>query len=378
MRVLRIAAIALAGVLSTPAWSAVLPDDRADVMFHLYDGGGVTIDGPSVLVLKKFEEKYAVSASYYIDMVSSASIDVVTTASEYTEERTQYGMGLQYLRGKVIYSAGFSNSTENDYESNTASLSISQDMFGDLTSVSLTYSRGWDKVFRRNDDVFSDRVDRNVYGIDITQVATKDLLLGLSWETVAEEGFLNNPYRSVRYVNPEDPGSYLYEAERYPRTRTSNAIAVRGRYYLPYRAALQGEYRFYTDTWGILGHTGQVSYTQPWGDKWIFDAHYRYYTQQAADFYSDLFARPNFQNFLARDKELSTLTSHTIGVAASYDFKLPWVEFFQKSTINFKYDFILFKYDDFRDLRVTGLEPGTEPLYDLNSSVVQIFVSGWF
>ena len=32
--------------------AAVLPEDRADVMFHSYDGGGVTIDGPSVLVRK--------------------------------------------------------------------------------------------------------------------------------------------------------------------------------------------------------------------------------------------------------------------------------------------------------------------------------------
>ncbi len=378
MRALRALAIVLAGLGPATALGAVLPDDRADVMYHLYDGGGVTIDGPSLLVLKKFDEKYAVSASYYIDMVSSASIDVVTTASPYEEERTQYGLGFDYLRGKITYSAAFSNSKENDYEANTASISISQDMFGDLTTVSLSFARGWDKVFRRNDDLFADKLDRHVYGVNVTQVATKDLVLGFSWETVAEEGFLNNPYRSVRYVNPEDPASYLYEPERYPRTRTGNAFAVRGRYYLPYRAALQGEYRFYTDTWGILAHTGEVSYTHPWGDKWVFDAHYRYYTQEAADFYSDLFPRPNFQNFLARDKELSTMVSHTIGVAASYEFEAPWLRFFKKSTVNFKYDFIIFQYDDFRDLRVTGVPPGTEPLYDFNANVVQFFVSGWF
>jgi len=74
----------------------------------------VTIDGPSLLVRKKFAEKYAVSASYYVDMISSASIDVITTASPYDEERTQYGAGFEYLRGKVTYAASFSNSSEND------------------------------------------------------------------------------------------------------------------------------------------------------------------------------------------------------------------------------------------------------------------------
>ena len=38
------------------AGAAVLPEDRADIMYHRYDGGGMTVDGPSVLVRKKFGE----------------------------------------------------------------------------------------------------------------------------------------------------------------------------------------------------------------------------------------------------------------------------------------------------------------------------------
>jgi hypothetical protein len=329
-------------------------------------------------VRKKFEEKYAVSASYYVDMVSSASIDVVTTASPYTEERTQYGLGAEYLRGKSTYRLGFSNSTENDYESDTASIAISQDMFGDLTSLQLSFARGWDKVFRRGDSAFSDRLDRRVYGVDLTQVATKSLLLGLSWETITEEGFLNNPYRSVRYLDADAAAGFAFEPERYPRTRTGNALAARGRHFLPWRAAVQLEYRWYTDSWGIRAHTAQLGYTHPVGPRLVLDAHYRWYTQDAADFYADLFPRSNFQNFLARDKELSTMASQTIGVAASYEFSLPGADVFKKTTLNLKYDYILFDYDDFRDLRVTGVPPGSEPLYKFNASVVQLFLSGWF
>ena len=192
-----IAAALAAGWLLCPASSiaGVLPEDRADLMYHYYDGGGVQIDGPSLLVRKKFAEKYAVNASYYVDMVSSASIDVITTASPYKEERTQYGLGFEYLRGKVTYAASFSNSKENDYDADTASFSISQDMFGDLTTVQLAFSRGKDDVTRRGDDVFSEKVDRHIYGIDVSQIVSKKLILGASWETTTEEGFLNNPYR---------------------------------------------------------------------------------------------------------------------------------------------------------------------------------------
>ena len=370
--------IALGLAALAPALADVLEDDRADLMYHRYEGGGVVIDGPAVLVRKKFAEQYAVSASYYMDLVSSASVDVVTTASPYSEERTEYGFGFEYLRDKITYSLGFSSSDENDYEADTAHLSISQDMFGDLTTVALSFARGWDQVSRRGDQLFSDTLDRRVYGLELSQIVTRSLIVGLSWETIAEEGYLNNPYRSVRYVDADEAKGYAYEPERYPRTRTGNAVALRGRYFLPYRAALQAEYRYYTDDWAVRAHTAELSYTQPWGDMWVFDAHYRYHTQDAADFYSDLFPRQGAQNFLARDKELSTMTNHTVGVGASYRFTMPWLKFLSKSTVNLKYDLIMFSYDDFRDLRKTGFSPGTEPLYSFDASVIQLFVSGWF
>ena len=37
---------ALLLALTGNALAGVLPEDRADVLYHLYDGGGVEIDGP--------------------------------------------------------------------------------------------------------------------------------------------------------------------------------------------------------------------------------------------------------------------------------------------------------------------------------------------
>ncbi len=377
MQLIRAIAVLLL-LLPLESVAAVLADDRADLMYHYYDGGGVTIDGPSLLVRKKFAEKYAVNASYYVDMVSSASIDVITTASPYKEERTQYGVGFEYLRGKVTYTANFSNSSENDYNADTASLAISQDMFGDLTTVSLYFTRGWDDVSERGNATFSDKVDRRIYGVDVSQIATKNLILGLSFETITEEGFLNNPYRQVRFLDPDAALGYSYEKERYPRTRTGNALAIRGRWYLPYRAAIEGDYRFYTDTWDIRGHTAEVSYIHPLDDEWTFDVHYRFYTQNSADFYSDLYPRENFQNFLARDKELASMTSNTLGFGVAWAFKPGRIEFLSKASLNFRYDRIMFDYGDFRDLRVTGVPPGTEPFYSFDADVIRFFFSGWF
>ena len=377
-RLIRLLALAgLALVASSAAQAAVLPDDRADALYHRYDGGGVTIDGPSLLLRKKFAEKYSVSANYYMDMVSSASIDVMTTASPYTEERTQGSLAFDVLQGKTQYSVSYTLSDESDYTANTASFDLSQDIFGDLTTVSFGFSQGWDEVRKNGDDAFEETVDRRNYRFGLQQIVTPRLMAGLNYEVITDEGFLNNPYRSVRYLDETSARGFSYQPELYPHTRTSNAIAINARYFLPYRAAIHGEYRFYTDTWGIDANTVSLGYTHPWGKRWIFEAGYRWYDQSAADFYSDLFPRADAQNFLARDKELSTFTSHMFSLGATYELPSIGWERVRRSTVNLFYDRINYRYDDFRDVR-TGGAPGTEDLYSFDADVFRLFVSGWF
>ena len=378
--------------LPAAAFAGVLADDRADMLYHRYEGGGVTIHGPSVLVRKKIAEKYAISANYYQDMVTSASIDVeVSGASQYKEERDQYSFGLEYLRGKTTYNLGYTNSKENDYKAETTSFGISQDLFGDLTTITMGFSRGKDVVRRRDtttdqiDPTFKEPIDRWSYRVGVSQILTKSLISSLQLEVITDEGFLNNPYRSYRFVNPSDDRLFALAPEIYPRTRTSNAVAINARYYLPYRAAIHAGYRFFTDTWGIGANTFEAGYTHPMGP-WTFEAGYRYYTQNNADFYRDLFDRPNQQNFLARDKELSTFKSQALSLGATYEFWPNGWRFIKKGTVNFYYDRIQFDYDDFRDARYSLLpadDPnfrpaGSEPLYSFGANVYQLFVSVWF
>jgi hypothetical protein len=175
------------------AVAGVLPEERADALYHYYDGGGVEIDGPSLLVRKSVNEKVSVSASYYVDSISSASIDVVTTASKYSEERTQWGMGVDYLHEDTTMSLGFSSSDENDYQADTLNFAISQDIFSGLTTVTLGYGSGADDVSRRGDTDFSGEIDRHAYRVGLTQVLTRNLLMSLNYEAIADEGYLNNP-----------------------------------------------------------------------------------------------------------------------------------------------------------------------------------------
>jgi hypothetical protein len=371
------------------AWSLqaeVLPEDRADTLYHYYNGGGVQIDGPSILVRKNIKDTVSVFGNYYVDSISSASIDVVTTgASAYAEERKEYSVGMDFLHEDTIMSVSFTDSAENDYKAQTINIGVAQEVFGGMTTVTMSYGRGADEIYRNSPDgqpdgLFAEEADRRNYRLGLSQVITRNMLLSMNYEAIVDEGFLNNPYRQVRYEDPGSATGYSFEAEVYPRTRSSNAVAFNTRYHLPYRAAVHGGYRFFADSWGIDAHNFDVGYTHPLREAWIFDVSYRFYTQSAADFYSDLFAYEGAQNFLARDKELSTFNSHTVRIGASYNLIADGWRYLEKATLNLYYDHIIYDYKDFRDLRSidSGGVAGNEPLYGYSADVLQLYFSAWF
>ena len=362
------------------AHAGVLPDDRTDVLYHLYDGGGVTIDGPSVLVRKKVGKSVSVVGNYYVDMVSSASIDVITTASPYNEERKQWSLGMDYLRGNTTMRVNYTSSVESDFDANSYAISISQDMFGDLTTLTLTYALGDDLVRRSDDETFEAPLDRQIYGVGITQILTKNLITTLNIETLTEEGFLNNPYRSVRYLDSGSALGYSYEPELYPNTRTSNAVGLRARYFLPYRAALEAEYRYFIDTWDVESHTASLMYIHPWKD-FTFTGKFRYYDQTGAHFYRDVFPRAQATNFRGRDKELSDLTSSTFKLQAAYEFisddGTAALGFIKRAKLTASLNILYVDYHNFSDASL-GLPVGSEPLYSLDANVFQVFFSFFY
>ncbi|HEY9052656.1 MAG TPA: DUF3570 domain-containing protein [Gammaproteobacteria bacterium] len=361
--------------MSFSTQALVLPEDRFDTLYHSYDGGGITVNGPSILVRKNLADSVSVSANYYVDSISSASIDVETRASKYSEERTQYSASADYLHDKSIISYSYTTSEENDYEATTSNFSISQEMFGGLTTVSLGFKLGNNIIRITDNDLFRKENESRGYRLTASQVLTKNMLLGLAYEITTDEGFLNNPYREIRY--DDGSGVSQWDLEVYPNTRTSNALGFSLRYFLPHRAAVYGGYRYFIDSWDIEADTFDVGYVFPHEDKWLFELTYRYYSQNNAEFYSDLFT--TLYTYMARDKELSTYNSHSIGLGATY--KLGSMGIFEKGSVNFIYNYFVFDYQDFRDIPEglnTGAVIGQEPLYELKANVIRFYLSFWF
>ena len=365
-------------LLPLVAVAEVLPPDRLDVMYHSYDGGGATIDGPSMLVRKNVADTVSVSAGYYVDMVSSASIDVLATASEYSEERTEYSVGVDYLHDSTLMNLNYSESTESDYRSETVSTGLSQTFFGDLTTISMGLSFSNNYVGVNGNETFSATAKNYRYQFNISQILTKSLIAVFSFESVIDEGFLNNPYRQVRYKDSSAPRGYSYQSEVYPLTRNSDAFSLRGIYYLPWRASIRGDARYHDDSWGIAARDFEVRYLHSIGSDLLLEAKYRSYSQTQADFYSDLFPYRNAQNFMARDKELSEFSSGNFGVGVTYTMPQRWLSVFEKSTANLYWDHFQFDYDNFRNVLDTEAPVGEEELYAFDANVIRLYFSFWF
>jgi hypothetical protein len=364
-RALRVAGAHLPGLLGgvlavSGARAVTLPEDSAEAMFHVYKGGGVTASGPALLVRKSLADRVSLSAMYYIDSVSNASIDVVTTASPYKEKRTEYGFSADYAVRDSLITLATTSSKEPDYTADAVSLDVAQETFGGMTTVNLGYTRSLDRVGKRGTPGFFDTAKHWHYRLGVTQILTPQWLMSANLEAVSDDGFLGNAYRAARVFGATVP-------ERNPRTRTSRAVKFRAVGDLGSRDAMRVEYRYFWDTWAIKAHTLEGGYSRYFGDNWLADGYVRFYSQNKALFYSDNATEQS--TYISRNRQLSSFNSYSLGSKVAYTLKRVPGQYEIKA--NAAYEMVRFKFKDFTDLR-TGSQ------YGFTAHVLQMFVSATF
>lgn len=352
---------ALGGLLFGHHARAVdLPGDKGEALLHVYDGGGVTASGPAFLVRKSLTDRISLNGSYYVDMVSNASIDVVTTASKFKETRNAYEVGADYVVRDTLMSLKLSRSDEPDYLSDALSADISQEVFGGMTTVSMGFTRGSDDVYKKADPEFADEVTRWQYRLGVTQILSTRLLASANFEAVSEDGFLGSPYRVARVFGAAVP-------ERNPRARNSRALEFRAVYDMGSRDAIRGSYRYFWDNWDIKSHTFEVGYDRHVAEGWIAGGHVRYYMQDQALFYSDNATTET--RYISRNRQLSKFNDVAIGAKATYTFASVPGRYELQAHAN--YEFMRFDFDNFTDLR-------NGKLYAYNAHVFQLLVTASF
>ncbi|MEZ4374051.1 MAG: DUF3570 domain-containing protein [Polyangiaceae bacterium] len=320
-------------------------DVRTTVFSEPSPDSAMTVLNPSIKLSVTPWEALSVHAGYEADIVSGASEptksgaispDIVSHASV-TDVRHVGSGGITLRRKETTLSVTYAYGTENDYRSQSISVSGATEFLKRNTRLELSYSRGFDQVcnfnyanslsptlrprldssagcFTDSDERKTDDVDLDSFQGAWTQTWTPVLATQLVLTGGLQHGFLGNPYRAVVI----GAGGQLAQ-EHHPENRARGAAALRMRYYIKgMDTAIGLGVRGYSDTWDVLSQTYELE-AERYILKWLrLLVRGRYYSQSGALFWSDDYTggEPKFGprgQYWTGDRELSPLSSYLLG-----------------------------------------------------------------
>jgi hypothetical protein len=330
-------------------WLAWACTARADNGFvaktQVYaDSDHTTVVSPLVAVDREAWKGATLSASWVADVISSASIDVVSNATRRISEfRNEVSAGIkQQLRDTTLQGA-YIYSTEHDYSSHNVSLGIAQDLFKKNTTLSLGWALSLDRVGRTGDPAFHRSLMVNSLEVGWTQVLSRATLMQLGYQFFYDSGYEASPYRFVRIERPSDGSTEFKVPETDPSTRLRHAFVAALNRHLGQDTVLSADYRIYFDSWGLVAHTVQLRYLVSFRNGLTLRLRERFYYQNGASFYRPNYTSDDIPRFVTADRELSTFWSEMLGFKLSWN--LPWWK--RRLSAEVKVDGFYFGYNNF-------------------------------
>ncbi|MCA9552707.1 MAG: DUF3570 domain-containing protein [Myxococcales bacterium] len=287
-------------------------------------------------------------ASYLIDIISSASIDVVSSATDrFDEKRQAIGVGGRHDFGGKTLSLNYGYSHEPDYDGHGVGASFDMELAERNATLGLSYALEISKIGRSADPTFSRDLLTHAIDVKGSQILTPWLLADFGYSLGIQDGYTAKPYRYARIgaVVPGDDGLTGVSAvpEQHPDFRMRHALYGGLKAHLGAEHAVESRYRLYLDSWGLNGHTvellGHLGWTRSFGAR----LRYRFYWQNAANFWQFQYDEP--REFMTRDRELSPLSAHMVGLKVFGRIEDFWV--FEALQLTAKFDGFRYSYRDF-------------------------------
>jgi hypothetical protein len=290
--------LAVALALGHPRPSA-RADDSIDYKYENYreEDGRITVQTQSGSADQDVGDFGHVTLTGTIDAVSGATptgepappgSDQVVLSQIHTRRKAWGGDYAQQF-SNVNIAVGFADSRESDYVSNGWSVSALADFNQKNTTVRFGVAGTDDRV-----EVFFTPTQTYV------PKHTNDVILGvtqlidpLTFATVnvtwgRADGYLSEPHKFVTKSIEIVQNIFLLESfgENAPSERYKGTLyASLNRAFPAVHGALEGSYRFYANTWGVVAHTVELDWFQHLGDRFILGPTARFYEQSAANFY---------------------------------------------------------------------------------------------
>ena len=232
--------------------------------------------------------------------------------------------------GRVNLGVGFSRSLEYDYVSNGYSLNTLTDFNQKNTTLlaGVAYTENNIEVNFGNRSWYMKRTADVIVGL--TQLLDPHTSVTANFTFDRSTGYLSEPYKLVQkdipiFANIVIPITY---SENRPWDRDKGIALISVTHdFAPAHGALEADYRYYADTYGITGHTVELAWYQHLGDKLILRPGLRGYQQRAANFYYyNLDSTPIQPVFIPNPNSPHYSSDARLSALQSYDasFKVVW------------------------------------------------------
>jgi hypothetical protein len=324
------AALALP-IVPLAARAGTLEGASAGVRWQDYreDGGRMHISEPLLWIKAPLGDDYEVFASRVIDSISGASPRLVTNQSgvpvqtlsgaSIIDRRRAADVKLARRFEQLSISLSRSVSFEKDYISHAGSIEAKLELNEKNTTLVLVKGMSNDRVGSVDDPALWERRDTREYLVGITQLLSPVSLLQSNVSVSRGSGFYDDPYKFTLSFPAGGQAPILY-ADRRPAERNQDAWLTRYRHYFRgVSAALQADYRYFRDSWGIRAHTLEAAWNQTLSDQWKIVPSLRYYSQSRADFYRPVVSSP-LPEISSSDQRLAAFGGFAPGIKAIYTF----------------------------------------------------------
>lgn len=271
------------------------------------DSDNVSVFTPSIHAGIENVSGASINASYLVDVVSAASADIVSTASNrWQEVRQAGGGGFQYKPHDFGLGAGGSVSSEPDYLSIGFFTTIVKDFDEKNWTLNGGYGYSHDTAGRCGDNgqctpfsVYSRTLQRGSFNGGISWVMDRATLASVTADLIFETGDQSKVYRyvpmfapSVAPSVPNGASAAWVNANRLPERPLEQLPLARRRFALTGRYAhrydgstLRLEERFYDDDWGLVASTTDARWIFDLGKRFAVWPHTRLHVQKGTGFW---------------------------------------------------------------------------------------------
>ena len=242
--------------------------------FHLL---APVADSWSVAVDVQWEDMSGASP-WFVGQSLDGGPKVIMSGASIEDTRTEVSVTTRYYYDRGNAGFNYVRSKEDDYDSNAIALDGAFNSTDGLTTYSAALSTSQDDIEPTQGSVPTNtlKADKDISSawIGVSRIISKNAIVRFGLAYTYRDGFLTDPYKK----NDSRPGE---------RNEWAASAGYR-QYFIQPDGALQADYRYFDDDWGVASHTLNLAWHQNLGQSTQLIPFLRYYSQGEADFFANI------------------------------------------------------------------------------------------